>query len=912
MVEGTLLSFKIVAWAEPLNSVVVELKTSLHQGLSTREATQRLHEAGLNQLPLSKTESMLMIFFRQFKNPLIYVLLCSTALAIGLGKVTDGIVVFSVVILNAVIGFIQEHQAGQAIQALLKMIPESTTVIRDGRQTNIPSDQLVPGDLVILQAGDRVSADLRLAMVKGLQCDESPLTGESVPMIKGTEPGAVDAIIGDRKCMAFGGTIVTSGTGMGIIIATGRKTEFGKISELLEKTQSLETPLTYSLRRITKWITVLVLIVVAVLFVIGMARGYDFLDSAVSAITLAVAAIPEGLPAIITITAAIAVRRMAGRGAIIRHLPAVETLGSTTVICTDKTGTLTRNQMKVQALWTPDAGELRLGDVASEKLQRELSLFQFTELLKGAMLCSDASLETDSAGQVRGVGDPTEVALVLAAYEAGVHEQESRRTYKRIDVVPFESDRKIMATLHRAPHQEGILFLKGAPETVIDLCTETKLASRNQAWNMAHLFAASGMRLLAVAKKSMPSEIQSITDTDLFGGFALLGLEAMMDPPRPEARQAIQKCQKAGIIVKMITGDHPETARAIGRDLHIAVDTDWVVTGIEIEKMDKDELAQTVSRASIFARVAPDHKLKLVKALQEQGHVVAMTGDGVNDAPALKRADIGIAMGISGTAVAKEASHMVLTNDNFASIEAAVEEGRRVYDNLAKSIAFILPTSLGQGLVILVAVLFFPIEETHLLRPMEPAQALWVNLITGVSLAVPLAFEAMEPDVMCRPPRVRSTPILNQQMILRTIFVSILMAGGATGLFLWEYYSELERGTLHALAYAEAQSMAVTAIVLFQVFYLINCRSLKYSMFKVGIFTNNWIFLGIGITIIAQLGFIYLPFMNLWFHSAPLKMDAWLMSVAVAFIVFPIIAFEKWLKLRISGSLSNSGFASTP
>jgi Ca2+-transporting ATPase len=406
------------------------------------------------------------------------------------------------------------------------------------------------------------------------------------------------------------------------------------------------------------------------------------------------------------------------------------------------------------------------------------------------------------------------------------------------------------------------------------------------------------MRVIAVAVKSKSSEAQSIADVDLQGGFELLGVEAMIDPPRPEARQAILSCQEAGIVVKMITGDHPETARAIGQDLHIAKSGDRVVTGLELEKMDEMEIVTAAAQAHVFARVAPEHKLKLVNALQGQGHVVAMTGDGVNDAPALKRADIGIAMGISGTAVAKEAADMVLTDDNFASIEAAVEEGRRVYDNLAKSIAFILPTSLGQGLVILGAVLFFPIEGGHLLRPMEPVQALWVNLITGVSLAIPLAFEAMEPDVMSRPPRLRTAPILNRLMIFRTILVSLLMAGGATALFLWEYYLELDRGTAQSIAYAEAQSMAVTVIVLFQVFYLMNCRSLKYSIYKLGLFSNKWIFLGIAITLAAHLGFIYLPLMNEWFHSAPLKLYAWMMSTLVAFIVFPIIAFEKWCRLK--------------
>lgn len=881
-------------------STILEFNSSPQLGLSQQEASARLSQYGPNVIPKLLGDGPLRIFLRQFKNPLIYVLIASTLFAISVGKLTDGIVVFSVVILNAIIGFIQEYQASQSIQALQAMVPENTTVLRDGVQKSIASRELVPGDWVIFQAGDRISADVRLTTIKNLQCDESALTGESVPVLKKTGSVSVDALIGDRKCIAFNGTLVTAGTGAGVVVATGASTEFGKISALLNKTQEIETPLSRSIHRIGKWITGVIITIGILLLVVGILRGYAFLDAAISAITLAVAAIPEGLPAIITIASAVGVRRMARRRAIIRHLPAVETLGSTTIICSDKTGTLTKNKITVQDFWLPTLGRISLvkeqNSSSSEILKKNI--------LISSVLASDASLHINSPqDQPQGVGDPTEVALVLAAYQMGLREDEVRRENPRLDLIPFDSEKKIMASLHAGEsYRENVIFLKGAPEAVLTLCTIHNTELGKKAIQAAHELASEGMRVLAVAQKRVLSQQRSITDADLGTGFEFQGLISMIDPPRSEAKEAILACQSAGIIVKMITGDHPETASAIGRALGIAQAQDIALTGAELEKLaNADEWKNVSSKTHIFARVAPEHKLKLVYALQSQGHVVAMTGDGVNDAPALKQADIGVAMGISGTAVAKEASDMILTDDNFASIRAAVEEGRRVYDNLLKSINFILPTSFGQGLVVLSAVLFFPIEGGHLIMPMQPGQVLWVNLVTGVSLAVPLVFEAMEPDVMERPPRKRSTPILSRHMILRIFFVSILMAGGSIGLFFWEYGMELSRGTVQSLAYAEAQTMAVTYIVLFQLFYLFNCRSLRYSVFKLGFFSNRWIFLGVAMTLLAQLGFVYLPFMNTWFHSAPVKLDAWALSAGLAFLVCPIIAFTKWIRVRRKG-----------
>jgi calcium-translocating P-type ATPase len=877
-------------WHSLTQEQTLQTLTSSTTGLTSIEAERRLKKNGPNLIQRASPEGRLRILLRQLRNPLVFILLGSTVLAVLMGKPTDGVVILSVVVLNTLIGFIQEHRANRTIQALLTLIPEKVPVIRDGDEKVIPAHNLVPGDWVILQAGDRVSADLRIIEAHGLSCDESALTGESVPAQKQIAAVAPDALLGDRRSMAFSGTLITSGTGTGIVVATGNKTEFGKISELLESTETLETPLTRSLHGIASWITGGTLLVGAAVFAIGLIRGYGWMESVFSAITLAVAAIPEGLPAVITIASAIGVRRMARRRAIIRFLPAVETLGSTSVICSDKTGTLTLNQMTVQSLWTRE-GEAKVNEIAS--LSSELE-----ELLRAGVLCNDASLERQESGAWNPVGDPTEVALVTCARKFEMDEDRLRAKWPRVHEVPFDSAHKIMATLHDSPGGvERVIYLKGAPEEVIQICCDGELKTGLQDKSLD--FAGRGMRVIAAARKSVPSQYQNICEKDLREGFEFLGFQGMIDPPRPEVKEAIQACHSAGITVKMITGDHPETARALALDIGIIDQDQRVITGIELAGTTSESMPDIADQHHVFARVAPEHKLQLVHALQSRGKIVAMTGDGVNDAPALKRADIGIAMGKAGTAVAKEAADMVLLDDNFASIEAAIEEGRRVYDNLIKSVAFILPTSIGQALVILVGVLFFPVANGQLLDPMEPVQVLWVNLIVAITLALPLSFEAMEPDVMRRPPRNPSQPILSGLILFRTLMVAILMAGAAIGLFLWEYRFELAKGSNETIAIVEGQTMAVTAIVLFQVFYLLNCRSLDHSILKVGVFSNRWIFIGIAGALLAQVGFVHLPLMNQWFHSAPLRPDAWLLSTAVAFIIFPIVALEKWARAKM-------------
>lgn len=896
----------------PVEQVFGELESS-PEGLSDPEAAQRLRTHGPNRIERGPRRSWLKILLRQLTDPLVYVLLTAALIATLMGKITDGLVVLAVVILNTLIGFVQEMRAGKAIDALSRMVPQNAIVLRDGDQATIPAHELVPGDVLILQPGDQVSADARLFDVSGLQVEEAALTGESVPVAKQEEPVDHAAVLGDRCPMAFGGTLVVAGTAKGVVTATGARSELGRISRLLHETEQLATPLTRRLGSLARAITLGILVVALLIFGVGLLREYPLLDSALAAITLAVAAIPEGLPAVITIASAIGVRRMARRNAIIRHLPAVETLGSTTVICTDKTGTLTRNEMTVEALWTP-AGMLQVSGsgyapagefcAGGERIDPPANVRQ---LLVAATLCNDATLDLDE-GRWKIVGDPTEGALVVAARKMGLEETSLRDVFPREDEIPFDSARQYMATLHAGRDGGALICLKGAPEVVSRLCcvsADGQPLSFDAVSEAAHALASRGMRVLAVASATCAEPTAALQETHWRSDLRLLGLIGMVDPPRPEAVEAMEACRNAGIVVKMVTGDHPATAGAIGQIFGLLDGTaTQVVTGRQIEATPDGDLRALTRTTHVFARVAPEHKLRLVKALQADGHIVAMTGDGVNDAPALKRAEIGVAMGISGTAVAQEAADMVLADDNFASISAAVEEGRRVYDNLVKSLAFILPTSLGQAKVILVAVLFFPVTEGHLLMPIEPVQILWVNLVVAIALALPLAFEAREPDLMQRPPRPPDEPLLGSFLIVRTFFVGALMTAGAVGLFLYEYNADLTAGIAPEVARAESQTVAVTTIILFQILYLLNCRSLTESIFRIGLLSNRYVYWGIAATVGLQLGFVYLPVLNQLFHSHPLEPGDWIAPGAVAFAGFAAVALEKrlWRRRRNSAT----------
>lgn len=881
-------------------------------GLAEAEAQERLRQCGPNLVDPRRGEGWPVILLRQIKSPIVYVLLGAAALGAIVGKLTDSLMVLAVVVLNSLIGFVQEYRAGKAIAALSRLLPEQATVVRAGRQTEIPVQHLVPGDIVLLESGDKVPADVRLIDTSSFAAEEAALTGESLPAAKHEDPVATDAALGDRSSMAFGGTLVVAGTARAIVVATGSATELGRISAMLSESEPPRTPLARRLDKLARIITYCVLAVAAAIVVVGVLREYSLVDSAFAAVTLAVALVPEGLPALVTIASAIGVRAMAKRQVLIRRLPAVETLGRTTVICTDKTGTLTRNEMTVQALWTCE-GEYRLsgiGYVPEGALTRNGSGVHpippvVQELLTAGSLCNDATL-VHQEGRWAISGDPTEGAIVVATRKIGLDEYALREQWPRADVLPFDSKNKYMATLHTVDSATVLICMKGAPEVVTGFCATLSDGSPmdlRRVHEAAERLATRGMRVLAVASDSPAGDATGQLEPEkLACSFRLLGLAGMIDPPRREAAEAVRACHEAGITVKMVTGDHPATAAAIARQLGLlGPDPDaLVLSGAELAGAEDEALSTLAKRSNVFARVAPEHKLRLVKALQANGEIVAMTGDGVNDAPALKRADIGIAMGITGTAAAREASDMVLADDNFASIAAAVEEGRRVYDNLVKSLAFILPTGLGQSMLLLVAVLFFPVRDGHLLMPIEPVQILWVNLVVAIALALPLAFESKEPDVMQRPPRAPDAPLLDRFLVLRTFLVGALMTACAVALFFYEYLPDLDRGIDPAVAQAESQTMVVTTIIIFQAVYLLNCRSLVDSIRRIGLFSNRYVYGGIAVTLALQLCLVYMPALNRLFHTHPLDAEDWLLPLAVGLVCLPVVSVEKlWWKHKL-------------
>jgi calcium-translocating P-type ATPase len=707
--------------------------------------------------------------------------------------------------------------------------------------------------------------------------------------------------------MAFSGTFVTYGQGTGVVVSTGVETQLGRIHQLMGETTQLETPLTQKLASFSKVLTVAILGLAALTFLLGLWRGQEAKDIFMAAVALAVGAIPEGLPAAVTITLAIGVSRMARRNAIIRKLPAVETLGSTTVICSDKTGTLTKNEMTVQALWVgrrlfevEGAGYEPVGTIREEGSDQPFPLpSAVIELLTSGALCNDAQ-HVEREGRWTIIGDPTEGALLVVARKAGLDPAQLNESMPRLDAIPFESERQFMATLHRAEApateepERSVIYLKGAVEKLIPLCdrmvdidgTERPF-DPSTVLDQVERFAARGLRVLAFARKAMPAAV-SLTEQDVKGGLTLLGLQAMIDPPRPEAIAAVRACQQAGIAVKMITGDHAVTARAIAAQIGLDglkhQDQEGLVamTGQELAATPQEQLPKAAERTAVFARVSPEQKLRLVEALQARAHVVAMTGDGVNDAPALKQANIGVAMGRGGTEVAKEAADMVLTDDNFASIEAAVEEGRCVFDNLTKFIVWTLPTNMGEGFVLLAAIALGTV------LPILPVQILWINMTTAVALGLMLAFEPKEPGIMTRPPRDPDQPILTGVLIERIFMVSFLMLAGAYGVFLWE----LDR-TESIMA---ARTAAVNVFVMVELFYLFNCRSLEHSMFYVGVFSNPWIWVGVTTMAILQLLLTYMPVMNRLFHTVPIDGTAWALVLAVALIGYAVVEVETWLR----------------
>ncbi len=881
------------------HEVVLLLETDQRQGLTATEAEDRLARFGPNTLPHLKTAGPLWRFLLQFHNPLVYILLAAGVTTLALGEMVDASVIFGVVLINSVIGFVQESKAEAELDALRAMVRTEARVVRDGQARTVASDELVPGDLVRIEAGDKVPADLRLLEHAELQVDESALTGESVPVVKDGVALPTDTAVADRRNMLYSGTLVTHGTGSTIVVATGAQTELGEIHRLVGAAEVLATPLTRKLTAFSKVLTVVILALAVVTFTVGVLRGEKAAEMFTAAVALAVGAIPEGLPAAVTITLAIGVGRMARQRAVIRRLPAVETLGSTTVICTDKTGTLTENQMTVRQLWTPngsfalsgsgygpegqlvDAGGLAVEAAADEALR--------WSLVAGAR-CNDARLaQEDGCWHV--VGDPTEGALLVAVVKAGLDLGELRSTLPRVSAIPFSSERQFMATSHRDGATGASLVLaKGAAERIVDLCG-TQMGSSGAPQpidpevilSAAESMAAHGLRVLATAMLPV-DEAAELTDDRLSGALVFTGLQALLDPPRAAATAAVAACHGAGIDVKMITGDHVGTARAVAEQVGVipAGRDGAVVTGADLAQLEDVAYAATVEQAGVFARVSPEQKLRLVEALQACGHVVAMTGDGVNDAPALRQADIGIAMGRAGTEVAKEAADMVLTDDDFATIEGAVEEGRGVFDNLTKFIVWTLPTNMGEGLVILVAILFGNV------LPILPVQILWINMTTAVALGLMLAFEPKEPGIMTRPPRDPRRPLLTGALVTRILLVSALLVGGTWWLFNWE--------RSNGAPLAEARTVALNLFVAVETFYLFSCRSLTQPAWRVGLFSNRWILGGVAIQAAGQAAMTYLPAMNTLFRTAPIPFEAWLRILAVALLASFVVAIDKRLR----------------
>jgi Ca2+-transporting ATPase len=787
---------------------------STRLGLCGAGPRARLARDGLNRLPSTAGPSAGRLLLDQVRTPLIGALVIAGALALALGEVEDGIVVLAVVALNALIGFAQEYRAGRAIAALAELVAEPARVRRDGAWIEIPAEQVVAGDVLDVAQGDRVAADLRVLEAASLRAEEAALTGESEPVSKRVEPVPPDAPLAERSSVLYAGTVVATGSGRGVAVATGAATELGRISTLLGDVEPLQTPLTRDLDRFARTITGAIAAAAVVLAAVAVVRGFAVADAAMAGISLAVAAVPEGLPAVVTIALAVAVRRMARRRAIVRHLPAVETLGAATVVASDKTGTLTRNQMRVEALWAPD------GDT------RELRL--------AGVLCNDAH---------PGVGDPTETALLDAA---GLDVSAVRAAHPRTGELPFDAAYKLMSTLHGST-----AYVKGAPEAVLPRCRDDAGATAE-----VERQTALGRRVLVLAARDGAASAEQLDD------LRLLGVAALVDPPREGARDAIAACRAAGVRVKMVTGDHPRTAIAIGAGLGIASE-------------------------DVYARVAPEDKLALVRDLQAAGEVVAVTGDGVNDAPALRQADIGVAMGRGGTAAAKEAADMVLADDDISTLRAAIEEGRRAYDNLVKALAFVLPTSIGQALIVAVATLFFAAGEL----PVTPVQILWINLIVAVALALPLALEAPEPDVMSRPPRAPGTPLLDRALLVRTLLVSATLTAVALGLF------SLARH--EGLSLAAAQTSAVTGAVVLQAFYLLACRSLTRPNRELGRWSNPSVYAGIAIVLALQALYVFAPFMQAVFGSTAIGVRELVWAAAAAVVILPVAgAEERWRRRR--------------
>ncbi|MBD2731336.1 HAD-IC family P-type ATPase [Nostoc sp. FACHB-892] len=883
--------------------VVQTLASHPEAGLTHEEATKRHQQMGANQLTGKSGKSSWLRFLEQFNQPLLYILLTAGVVTLLLRDWLDAGVIFGVTLINVIIGYIQESKAEGAIAALSKAVTTEATLIRDGQKNRLASTELVLGDLVLLASGDKVPADLRLLSVRGLQVDESALTGESVPVEKATASLAVETPLAERSNMVYAGSFVSFGQAEGIVVAIADATETGRISQLIESSTNLKTPLTRNIDKFSKSLLYVILGLAALTFAVGLGQGESWIDVFKASVALVVSAIPEGLPAIVTVTLAIGVSRMARRKAIIRKLPAVETLGSTTVICSDKTGTLTENQMTVQKIYAggqhytvsgigyaPD-GEILINQQPVDfNADGHIALW---ESLEAGLLCNDSHIEWGD-GQWNLVGTPTEGALITAANKAGLTQANLEQELPRIDTIPFESQFQYMATMHELDAKRGlnVIYLKGSIEAIIQRCdrmfdAQGQLARLNPAAVQQEVagMANQGLRVLAFATKEVATK-RSLDRNDIDQGLVFLGLQGIIDPPREEAIAAVNACQSAGIQVKMITGDHALTAAAIARQMGICSTEAQVFTGQQLAQMDEREFAQAAEQGMVFARVAPEQKLHLVKALQLRGEIVAMTGDGVNDAPALKQADIGVAMGIAGAEVAKESADMLLTDDNFASIEAAVEEGRGVYRNLRKAIAFLLPINVGESMTILIAILLGTV------LPILPIQILWLNMVSSVALIAPLAFEPKSGQVMQQPPRNPRERLLSGGLLQRIIAISVFNWLVIFGVFQWVLQTTGNEPL--------ARTMAINGLVAAEVFYLLSISQFLPSL-VVRIQGKRTPVayapaIGIVVVVILQCLFSQWSMMNQVFDTTPLTFIQALICIGVGlpvvFIAFILQRFD--------------------
>lgn len=895
-------------WHSLDTQTVLQKLSATPAGLSQSDAQHRLQQYGPNRLPEAGRRSAWLRFLMQFHNILIYVLLGAAVITAFLNHWMDTLVILAVVMANAVIGFIQEGKAEKAMEAIRDMLAPRANVLRDDKRLSIDGEALVPGDIVLLEAGDKVPADLRLITAHGLTVQEAILTGESVPSEKQVSPIAEDSALGDRHSMLYSGTLIASGQCKGVVVATAEQAEIGRISGLISSVETLTTPLLLQMAQFAKWLTALILLIAALLLVYGyFVQHYEFTEMFLAVVGLSVAAIPEGLPAVLTITLAIGVQAMARRNSIVRRLPAIETLGSVSVICTDKTGTLTRNEMMVSSVLTAQhlfalagsgyqpEGLLTLDDAQVEPDEHAV----LEELARAAALCNDAQLR-EKNGVWLTEGDPMEGALLAFAGKMDINVQQEQAQWQRTDAIPFDARHRYMATLNHNHQRQTVVFVKGAPEQVLAMCQQQRNSDGSSAaldtryWTeQAETIAAMGQRVLALAMQEMPAEQTVLEQDAIQHSLTLLGLVGMIDPPRAEAIAAVAECHQAGISVKMITGDHAQTAAAIGRQIHLQ-NTDRVLTGKDIDSLDDLALQQLVMQCDVFARASPEHKLRLVTALQANGMTVAMTGDGVNDAPALKRADTGIAMGQKGSEASKEAADLVLADDNFASIVAAVREGRTVYDNIKKIITWTLPTNAGEAMIIIVALL------GGMALPITPIQILWINLITAVTLGLALAFEPTETNTMRRPPRPRHEPLLNGTMSWYIVMIAVLILCGVYGI----YHYAMDRQYSVELA----RTLVVNSLVSMEIFLLFFIRNIYGTALTwQAIRGTKVIWLVIVCISSAQLAITYLPALQQVFGTRPVAFWDGVLIFGIGVIVFAICEIEKQLRLLMGRQQHTTG-----